>query len=222
MTKEEVLSQLEALYDEKRHRQNANRGVTGKQYGAKNGDLRKIAKKIKKDHKLALELWDSEIYEARLLTCLCIDVNALSIDELESLVGSMKNTWVSDWMNSYVIKNHELKYEVREKWMASENHMVQRAGWNLTSMKVSRKAEDLDYDGLLDRLEKEMPEANELAQWTMNFALANIGIHHEKHRERALQLGEKMGIYSEYPTAKGCTSPYAPIWINEMVSRQTS
>jgi 3-methyladenine DNA glycosylase AlkD len=143
MTKEEVLSQLEALYDEKRHRQN-------------------------------------------------------------------------------VIKNHELKYEVREKWMASENHMVQRAGWNLTSMKVSRKAEDLDYDGLLDRLEKEMPEANELAQWTMNFALANIGIHHEKHRERALQLGEKMGIYSEYPTAKGCTSPYAPIWINEMVSRQTS
>ena len=58
------------------------------------------------------------------------------------------------------------------------------------------------------------------AQWTMNTCLATIGIHHEEHRERALAIGEALGIYRDYPTSKGCTSPFAPIWINEMVSRQ--
>ena len=34
------------------------------------------------------------------------------------------------------------------------------------------------------------------------------------------QIGEKLGIYRDYPVSKGCTSPFAPIWINEMVRRQ--
>ena len=39
-------------------------------------------------------------------------------------------------------------------------------------------------------------------------------------RERALAIGEALGIYRDYPVSKGCTSPFAPIWINEMVSRR--
>lgn len=54
----------------------------------------------------------------------------------------------------------------------------------------------------------------------MNNTLANIGIHHVKHRKRALTIGEKLGIYRDYPCSKGCTSPFAPIWISEMVKRQ--
>ena len=58
-------------------------------------------------------------------------------------------------------------------------------------------------------------------QWTMNFCLAGIGIHFPKYRERAIAIGEKLGIYRHYPVSKGCTSPFAPIWINEMVRRQS-
>jgi 3-methyladenine DNA glycosylase AlkD len=57
-------------------------------------------------------------------------------------------------------------------------------------------------------------------QWTMNNTLAAIGIHFPKHRKRAIGIGEKLGIYRDYPVSKGCTSPFAPIWINFMVSRQ--
>jgi 3-methyladenine DNA glycosylase AlkD len=53
----------------------------------------------------------------------------------------------------------------------------------------------------------------------MNFALACIGIHHPDFREDVLALGEKMGLYRDYPVSKGCTSPFAPIWIREMVRR---
>jgi len=50
--------------------------------------------------------------------------------------------------------------------------------------------------------------------------LAQIGINFPKHRKKAIDIGEKLGIYREYPVPKGCTSPFAPIWINEMVRRQ--
>ena len=47
-----------------------------------------------------------------------------------------------------------------------------------------------------------------------------IGIHFPELRPRALAIGETLGIYRDYPVSKGCTSPFAPIWINEMVRRQ--
>ena len=71
-----------------------------------------------------------------------------------------------------------------------------------------------------ERIESEMGSAAPEVQWTMNCALAEIGIHFPDHRERALAIGETLGIYRDYPVSKGCTSPFAPIWINEMVSRQ--
>jgi 3-methyladenine DNA glycosylase AlkD len=72
---------------------------------------------------------------------------------------------------------------------------------------------------LLDRIESEMAGASPEAQWTMNMALAGIGIHHPKLRERAIAIGEKLGVYRDYPVSKGRTSPFAPIWIDFMVKR---
>lgn len=54
----------------------------------------------------------------------------------------------------------------------------------------------------------------------MNVALAQIGIRHPKRRRRAVAIGEKLGVYRDYPVSKGCTSPFAPIWISEMVRRK--
>lgn len=51
-------------------------------------------------------------------------------------------------------------------------------------------------------------------------SLPSIGIHSPSHRKRALAIGESLGIFRDYPVSKGCTSPFAPIWINEMVRRK--
>ena len=100
------------------------------------------------------------------------------------------------------------------------NEMRWRALWSLTAERVVKSPDGLDLAALLDRLESEMPTAPPQAQWTMNACLVEIGVHNEEHRERALAIGEALGLYSDYPVSKGCTSPFAPIWINHMVSRQ--
>jgi 3-methyladenine DNA glycosylase AlkD len=50
--------------------------------------------------------------------------------------------------------------------------------------------------------------------------LAEIGIHFPKLRKRAIAIGEKLGVFRDYPVSKGCTSPFAPIWIGAMVKRK--
>lgn len=100
--------------------------------------------------------------------------------------------------------------------------MAARAGWSLTAERVTKKPERLDLGALLDRIEAEMANAAPEPQRTMNNTLTMIGIHHPEHRARALAIGEKLGIYRDYPTLPGCTSPFAPIWINEMVRRQAA
>jgi 3-methyladenine DNA glycosylase AlkD len=55
----------------------------------------------------------------------------------------------------------------------------------------------------------------------MNNTLAGIGIHAPGLRKRAIAIGEKLGIYRDYPVSKGCTSPFAPIWINAMAGRRS-
>jgi len=220
MTVKEILAQLEALGDEKLRAQNKKRGAGDNQFGVKMGDIRTLAKKIKTNHELALELWDTGNIEARQLAILIVVPKKLSIDELNKMVRSEKYVWVADWLYSYVIKEHPEKEKLRTEWMKTKDVMAARAGWSLTAGCVVRSPEVLDLPALLDRIESEMPKAAPEVQWTMNTTLAQIGINHPKLRKRAFAIGEKLGIYRDYPVSKGCTSPFAPIWINEMVSRQ--
>ena len=101
----------------------------------------------------------------------------------------------------------------KDRWAA-------RAGWSLTASRVNKDADDLDLPALLDRIEKEMPKAMPEVQCTMNNTLGAIGIHDPKHRKRAIASGEKIGLYRDWPAAKGCIPPYVPVWVDAMVKRQ--
>jgi 3-methyladenine DNA glycosylase AlkD len=139
---------------------------------------------------------------------------------VDRLVRSVSFAWVGEWLVSYVIKQHADKETLRQKWMTDDNPWAARGGWALTAERVAKSPDGLDLAALLDRIESEMADADPASQWTMNGTLAAIGIHFAKLRKRAIAIGEKLGIYRDYPVSKGCTSPFAPIWINAMVSRK--
>ena len=222
MTLKETLKQLQALGNEKVRAQNKKSGAGDNQFGVSRGDLRALAKKLKTNHELAKALWETGNIDAQFLATLMIKPAALSAGELERMVKSVTFTWVADWLHSYVVKEHADKETLRKKWMTADDPWAARAGWQLTAGRVAKSPEGLDLPALLDRIETEMGSAAPEVQWTMNACLAEIGIHHPKHRKRALAIGEKLGIYRDYPCSKGCTSPFAPIWINEMVKRKSS
>jgi 3-methyladenine DNA glycosylase AlkD len=220
MNVKETLKQLEALGNEKMRAQNTKHGASDNQFGVRRGEVRKLAKKIKTNHELALALWGTGNIDAQFLAILLMKPENLSADEMDRTVRSVAFVEVADWLNSYVVKHHPDKETLRLAWMGTDDPMAARAGWSLTAGRVVKSPEGLDLPALLDRIESEMGSATPEVQWTMNCCLAEIGIHFAHHRERALAIGETLGIYRDYPCSKGCTSPFAPIWINEMVRRQ--
>lgn len=221
MTVKEILAQLESLGDEARRKHNAKAGAPDNQFGVKLGDLRTLAKKLKTNHALALELWDTGNVDAQLLATLLTKPKELTAKELDKLTRSTTCSQVADWLNSYVVAEHPEKDALREKWMKDKDRWAARAGWNLTASRINKKnAGDLDLEALLDRIEKEMPKAKPEVQWTMNNTLGAIGIHHPKLRKRAVAIGEKIGLYRDWPVSKGCIIPYVPVWVDAMVKRQ--
>lgn len=226
MTLQEVMQQLEALGNEKVRARNRKLGAGDNQFGVQMGDLRKVAAKIKRDHALALALWETGNLDARLLAVLVLEPKRLSGAELEGMVGAATFGWLADWLNAYVVKEHPEKETLRQKWMAQHaahaagSSWLARAGWSLTSGRINGSPEGLDLPALLDRIAAEMPAAPPETQWTMNNCLAGIGIHFPEHRERAIAIGARLGVFRDFPVSKGCTSPFAPIWIAEMVRRK--
>ncbi|TDR20446.1 DNA alkylation repair protein [Marinicella litoralis] len=215
-----ALKSLEALGDEKVREQNRKKGAGTLQYGVRLGDIRKLAKQIKTNHELATALWQTENTDAQLLAILLFKPKVLATATLDQMVRSTTFDQVADWLSAYIIKKHPDKETLRQQWMADKHPMAARAGWSLTYERVEKAPEGLDIRALLNRIEAEMSQAQPAVQWTMNFVLAGIGINFPEFRDRALQIGEDLGVYRDYPVSKGCTSPFAPAWINEMVSRQ--
>lgn len=233
MTVKETLEKLESLGDEKRRAWNVKNGAEkARTFGVETGAIRALAKKIKTNHELALQLWKTGNIDAQLLAILLMKPKSLSAAELDKMVRAATFAWVADWFNAYIVKEQPPadKESLRIKWMEDEDGWAARAGWNLTASRIGKSntsrdrqeagADGLDLPALLDRIESEMADAPPETQWTMNAVLASIGIHDAKLRKRAIAIGETLGIFRDYPCSKGCTSPFAPIWINEMVKRQ--
>jgi 3-methyladenine DNA glycosylase AlkD len=226
MNLKEALTKLESMGDEGRRAWNVKQGAgKAKQFGVLTGDIRNLAKKIKTDHELALQLWKTGNIDAQMLAILIMKPKELSAKELDKMVRAATFAWVADWLNAYIVKEQPPadKETLRQKWMEDDDGWAARAGWNLTASRINKGGKDvegLDLAALLDRIEREMADAPPETQWTMNNTLLAIGINHAKHRKRAIAIGEKLGIYRDYPCSKGCISPYAPIAITEMVKRQ--
>lgn len=213
----EVMAELAALEDPKARAVNEKHGDD---HGVNLSKLRAVAKRLKTQQELARELWGTGDTAARLLAILISRPKAYGRDELDAMLREARTPKVHDWLVNYVVKKNPHAEELRVAWSADPDPVVASAGWALTAERVAKKPEGLDLVGLLDVVEAEMKDAPDRLQWAMNACLAQIGIEHPEHRTRAIGIGEHLEVLKDYPTSPGCTSPFAPVWINEMVRRQ--
>ncbi|EOM75842.1 DNA alkylation repair protein [Rhodococcus rhodnii] len=213
----EVLAELADLDDPRIRAVNEKHGDD---HGVNLGKLRAVAKRLKTQPDLARELWATGESSAMLLATLICRPRAFERDELDAMLRSARTPKVHDWLVNYVVKKSPHAEELRGVWLADPNPDVASAGWALTSARVTKNPDGLDLPALLDIIERDMKDAPDPLQWAMNECLAQIGIAHPDLRDRAIGIGERLRVLEDYPTSPGCTSPYAPAWIAEMVRRQ--
>lgn len=216
MTLDEAMAALAALEDPRARAVNERHGDD---HGVNLGRLRALAKTAGTDQDLAVKLWATGDSAARLLALLVCRPKDFTRDGLDAMLREARTPKVRDWLVNYVVKKSPHAEDLRPSWTGDPDPVVASAGWALTAGRVVKRPEGLDLAALLDVIEAEMKDAPGPLQWEMNNCLAHIGISHPELRARALAIGERLGVLKDYPTPPGCTSPYAPTWIAEMVRR---
>ena len=212
----EVMRQLAALEEPAFRAVNQSRGDD---HGVNLSHLRALAKRLKTQPELAQQLWATGDTAARLLATLVCRAKSLSPAELDAMIRDIRSPKLLDWFVVNVVKPGGHAEQVRLVWK-DQDDLVGRAGWSLTTERVVKSAPGLDLAALLDDIEHGMKRAPAHKQWAMNHCLAEIGIHHREHRQRAIEIGTRLAVFVDYPASPGCTPPYAPRWIDEMVRRR--
>jgi 3-methyladenine DNA glycosylase AlkD len=191
--------------------------ISGK--NTKLGDLRNLAKDIKKDHSLALELWSTNEFFARQLAILILDKKLLTNEIVDGLINDMnqhtekEKLQLMDWLFANQLTKDKKTLTLIESWEESPTSLKRRTYWyyqarlRWTGQPQTNSAQLISK--IEERIENEKPEV----QWAMNFTAGWIGVYEKMYRNRCIALGEKTGLFKGQMVSKGCTPDYLPEFI---------
>lgn len=154
--------------------------------------LEPVAKRIKKDHALALQLWDSSIHEARLLACMIDDPKQVTEAQMEDWVTDFDSWDVCDQACNKVFDKTPYAYSKAVEWTARESEFVKRAGFVLMATLAvhDKKAPDQPFIDFLPIIEHEAGDNRNFVKKAVNWALRQIGKRNLSLNALAIQTGE--------------------------------
>lgn len=194
--------------------------------GIKLGELKKLAKEIKRDHDLALELWSTKRFLPRMLAVLIMDKKLLSqefIDQLASDVmahGPDEKNQLVDWLLANQLMRDRAAIALMQSWERHQSPILRRLFWyHQARLRWTGQTPPDNTAALMDSLEKKLLKDEPEVQWAMNFCAGQIGIRQPEFRARSIKLGETTALYKDAPVARGCTPNYLPEFIRIEVSK---
>ena len=184
------------------------------------GDLRKIAKEVKKDHELAMELWASEELLPRQLAILIMDSKLLSEELINQLGKDMQThplderNQLMDWLMANQLKKDKKTTALIGYWENSSSALQRRVFWyHQARLRWVGQTPPDNTERLMSTIEAKIAKEEPEVQWAMNFLAGWIGVYDKKYRTRCIAIGEKTGLYKGEMVSKGCTPDYLPEFI---------
>ena len=225
MSVQEIMDQLQEWGNENSVKIFKNHGAKDPIYGVKVGDLKKIVKKVKKDHDLALQLWDTGNSDAQYLAGLIADETKVTKDQLQKWAEEASWYMLSDYSVAALASESPYGLELAREWIKSDKQLVASAGWATFNGMLSTKEEDA-YDmreiaNLLTFVEKNIHEAKNRVRYTMNSFVISVGGYIPSLSEKAIEVSKKIGKVNVYMGKTSCKVPYAPDYIEKMIARGT-
>jgi len=170
--------------------------VTDRRLGVSVPEMRKIAKDLGKDHKLAIELWKTKIPDAMIV--------AGMIDEPERVTDKQMDDWVKD-INSWdvcdqvcmnLFEKTPLAWNKILEWSRRDEEFVKRTAFSLVACLAShdRQAEDNRYIKLLPIIEREATDERNFVKKAVNWALRNIGKRNLDLNRAAIETAKRIQL----------------------------
>ena len=179
-----------------------------------------MAKDIKKDHELAMELWSTGKFLRRQLAILIMDNKLLSQDQINKLdkdtqVHSFdERNQLMDWLMANQLSKDKKTITLMESWENSPSSLQRRIFWYYQARsRWLGQTPPPNTEELLSAIGKHIETEKPEVQWAMNFTAGWIGVYDKKYRTRCIEIGKKTGLYKGEMVSKGCTPDYLPEFI---------
>jgi 3-methyladenine DNA glycosylase AlkD len=191
-------------------------------FGTLTSEIAKLQKKIKVDHTLATELWNTGNVEARILALQIMDPQRLTRGDADRLRREGQIRFIGCYVAALLART-PIANEIMHAWMASSDEFTREMGYGILSVVLKDEPDslsDAEAGRILRTIEKEIHESANFARHAMNGALIAIGIFKPSLRSEALAAAKRIGKVTVDHGETSCKTPDAFAYIEKASKRQ--
>jgi 3-methyladenine DNA glycosylase AlkD len=223
MTAKEIIAELKPLGSVSYKRVIFNHGIKEPCFGVKISDLQKIVKRIKQDYQLALDLYDTGIYDAMYLAGLIADDARMTKKDLQHWVAKAYCGALGGTTVAWVAAGSAHGWELGQEWIDAKAPLVAAAGWatlgSLVSIMDDAQLDLAAFKRLLQRVQKTIHQAPDVVRRQMNLFVISVGSYVKPLTNTALEIGKKIGPVTVDVGNTACQVPFAPDYIGKVQKR---
>lgn len=216
MTEREVLELLEAERDERgiQHWEKLGDRTAGmRSYGIGLTKLRKLAKKIGRDHELAAKLWATDVYDARVIALLIDEPKRITREQAERQVEELAGGMLAHVFASCdaTLAKAPFALELADDWVRSDDPVRRDCGYGLlyeaSKWKGKKAPDDAYFLDHIERIDAAIDDEPENVRMAMGAALMGIGKRSKALNTAALKVARRVGPI-EFTSASGNCDPF--------------
>ncbi|HWA28295.1 MAG TPA: DNA alkylation repair protein [Lacunisphaera sp.] len=186
-------------------------------FGVRIGDMKPLAKQIKGDQALAMELFATGIGDAQYLAGMVADGAKMTRQELQTWVDTASWDMISGTTVPWVASEHAEGFDLALKWIDSKNEQVARAGWATLGALAATVPDDklpvAQFGKLLDRVARDLSKAPDGARYAMNNFVISVGTYVAPLGDKAIATARKLGKVEVNMNGTDCRVPDAESYI---------
>ena len=195
MNYDEVIEQLKTMGDPKNIEGMGRFGIkTENNLGNSVTTLRNFAKKIGKNHELAVKLWESGIRDARMVAACIEEPNTVTEDQVDEWVKDFDSWDICDHCCGHLFDKTPFAYKKAKEWTQRKEEFQKRAGFSLMAWLAvhDKKADDSEFEGILIIIKKESTDERNYVKKAVNWALRNIGKRNITMNKKAIEIAKEI------------------------------
>ena len=220
MTYDEVMQSLEKAGSAQYRKIFAKHGAHDPMFGVSWAHMGILTKRIKRDHPLALKLWDSGNYDARLLATMIANPDKLTSETLDRWAKDLDCYPIASAFSKMVMQSR-LAEEKMKDWKSSHYEFVGQAGWDLQAYHAAREsARESEVKKILDEIEEKIHSAANRVKHSMVMTLISIGARGGKLKTEALATHKRIGKVEIDHGDTSCKTPDPKVYIEKMLARK--
>ncbi len=221
MSVEEVMQTLESLGTEQACKTYKRHGVKGSLFGVSYADQKKLTKKIKMNHSLAQELWDTGNHDARVLALMIADPKQATGALLDHWIGDLNDYVMTDGLSGYIGQT-TLGREKMDAWMRSEGEWISTVGWHIlgTLARTDQALPDSYFEAYISTIEHNIHGSKNRTRFAMNNALISMGMRNATLEQKAIDAANRIGKVIVDHGDTNCKTPDAVSYIKKANDRK--